>query len=379
MASQLLSFTAGLGSDCYENWRLTRRAKLAVVVSDRGIAQDRPVIAGRTGLVAAAAAFCLPLLAHAQGPTSTDPASFPVTLDYVAEPACPEAEALKAIVVARVGYDPFRDGAPNRVSVRLASRGRGLEGHVEWRDAAGKWTGDRTFPSRTDDCHELVRAVGFALAVQIQLLAIANPPARPPESDTPAAEPPPPTVAPAASEPQPTAVTAVAPPPSPPAPAVFALGAGASVGVGLSSGPMALGRVVGSVAWTHVALELAAELSLPATTRRADAAGFSQQELLASAAVCGLLSRLSACALAKAGQIRITGDIDVPLSPSGPLFQSGLRLGVTQDLGDRAYLAAHADGLVNVTRWTVELDDVPVWTAPRFAATFGVDVGIRFR
>jgi hypothetical protein len=336
---------------------------------------------GRTGLVAGAAVIVIPLLARAEGSTPSDAANFPVALEYSADAGCPEADALKAIVVARVGYDPFRDAAPNRVSVRLAARGRGMEGHVEWRDAAGKWAGDRTFPSRTDDCHELVRAVGFALAVQIQVLAIANAPAGPPADDARTAEvpPPPPVVTPPATDPQPITVAVVAPPRSPHARPAFALGAGASVGFGLSSGTMALGRVLGSVAWPHLAFELAAELSLPATTRRADAAGFSQQELLVSAAACGLLSRFSACALAKGGQIRIAGDIDLPLSPSGPLFQTGLRLGVSQDLGGRAYLAAHADGLVNVTRWTVRLDDVPAWTAPRFATVFGVDVGMRFR
>ena len=57
---------------------------------------------------------------------------------------------------------------------------------------------------------------------------------------------------------------------------------------------------------------------------------------------------------------------------------TGLRAGATQGLGRRAFLAVHADGLVNVTRWTVRLDQVPVWSAPRFAATVGADLGMRF-
>ena len=54
----------------------------------------------------------------------------------------------------------------------------------------------------------------------------------------------------------------------------------------MSSTPVLLGRVLGSLAWQHVSVELAAEASLPTTTRRSDGAGFSQQHLLASAAAC---------------------------------------------------------------------------------------------
>jgi hypothetical protein len=57
----------------------------------------------------------------------------------------------------------------------------------------------------------------------------------------------------------------------------------------------------------------------------------------------------------------------------------GARLGVVQPLGERVFVGAHADGLAVLNRWTARLDQVAVWTAPRFAAAFGVDVGVRFR
>ena len=60
------------------------------------------------------------------------------------------------------------------------------------------------------------------------------------------------------------------------------------------------------------------------------------------------------------------------------VVQVGVRAGVTQRLGRRAFLSAHADGLANLTRWTGSLDQVPVWTAPRFAAALGVDAGVQF-
>jgi hypothetical protein len=71
-------------------------------------------------------------------------------------------------------------------------------------------------------------------------------------------------------------------------------------------------------------------------------------------------------------------DIDRPASATVPIVQTGLRAGGIQPLGGRAFLSAHADGLVNLTRWTGRLDQLPVWTAPRFAAALGLDASVQF-
>ena len=47
------------------------------------------------------------------------------------------------------------------------------------------------------------------------------------------------------------------------------------------------------------------------------------------------------------------------LGDNGPVNRQGL--------GRRAFVSAHVDGLVNLTRWTATLDQVQVWTAPRAA------------
>lgn len=108
-------------------------------------------------------------------------------------------------------------------------------------------------------------------------------------------------------------------------------------------------------------------------------AGFSEQQFLIGVAGCGELQPWSACLLAKAGAIRIAGkDIEQPRSPWGPILEAGLRLAVRQHLGHYLYLAARADGLINVTSSQVSLDQNLVWTSPRFAATIGIDFGVRF-
>lgn len=308
-----------------------------------------------------------------------------VRLEYAAGAGCPDAADFKAVVIARLGYDPFVESAPEHVLVRIEPRDRAVDGRIEWRDASGKWNGEQTFPSVITDCSRLARAMGFALAVQIQFLAgtgavpdtnTAAPAeaASPPEDPSTARTKPPL----AAASPVTSAAAVGSAPTSGSRPA-FAAGAGPAVGLGLSSEPVMLGRLFGLVAWPHVSLELGAVVSLPATTRRADGAGFSQQLLLASVAACATSTRWSGCLLANAGEARMAGEnIDQPTSAIVPVVETGARVGFVQRLGLRAFLNGHADGLVNVTRWRGTLDQVPVWTAPRFAAALGLDAGVLF-
>jgi hypothetical protein len=316
-------------------------------------------------------------------------ALFTVSLDYDGGPGCPDLQAFQAVVRARLGYDPFAPAAPDHVSVRITPGAGVIDGHIEWRDSTGRWTGDQTLPVATKDCRHLVRALAAALAVQIQLLAATRDPGdgtAAPESTGPPPEPSPPqpvtrpvpqtTPAGISSSEPPTSTVETKPPPRGPGPG-FAIGAGTSVGFGMSSSPVLLGEVLGSLAWPHVSVELAFEASLPTTTRRPDGAGFAQQHLLASAAACARLTRWRACLLTKAGEVRMAGeDIDLPTSAVTPLVEAGARVGFVQLLGRGFFVDAHADGLVNVIRWTGTLDQIPVWTAPRFAAVFGIDVGI---
>ncbi|HVT09161.1 MAG TPA: hypothetical protein VHO67_16990, partial [Polyangia bacterium] len=172
--------------------------------------------------------------------------------------------------------------------------------------------------------------------------------------------------------------------PAPPAPRrgsrpELAMGAGPAVALGLSDGPALLGRVFGVLAWTHVSIELAAQASLPATTRRMDGAGFSQHLLLLGLAGCAVRGAWTACLLANGGEVRMSGvDIDKPTSAVAPVLQAGARLGASHQLGRRVTAGAHVDGLAALTRWQGTLDDLPVWTAPRFAAALGVDAVVRF-
>ena len=158
------------------------------------------------------------------------------------------------------------------------------------------------------------------------------------------------------------------------------MGVGSAVAFGMAPDPIALGRLLGALAWHRSSLELAAELSLPAIARRADGAGVSVKFRLLSAAGCEAFGRWNACLLVNAGQVDMAGqDIDRPSSTQLPFVAAGARAAFIQPLGSHAFVKAHANGLAILTRWTASLDDVPVWTMPRFALNLGIDAGVRFR
>jgi hypothetical protein len=228
--------------------------------------------------------------------------------------------------------------------------------------------------------------MGFALALQIQLMAATV-------GETRSAAPAPPTDAAVAKVP--ASPAAIAPLPAaqlqntgshasdttshPGGPFVLG-GVGAAAGLGVTSDPAAIGRLFATAAWSHLAVELAGEVSFPSTTHRADGAGFSQQQVLGSLAGCGVRGPWNVCAVGKAGELRVVGQgVDVPLTASSLMLQAGLRLAASYTFGHRTYIVAHIEGLGRLTRGTVTLDSMPVWTTPNFAALLGIDVALRFK
>jgi len=308
-------------------------------------------------------------------------------LDYAAAPGCPGVYDFQAVVNGRLGYRAFRTDAPDRVMVRIESAGRALEGRLEWRDATGGAIGEQVFPSRSGDCAELTRAMGFALALQIQLMAAtaaenrsAPPPALPADTAVAKVPAPAPSIVPPPPAQIQNAGSGASDTTSQRGGPFVLVGVGAAAGLGVTSDPVALARLFATAAWSHVAVELAGEVSVPSMTHSVNGGGFSQEQVLASLAGCGVRGPWSMCAVGKAGELRVVGQgVDVPLTASGLMIQAGLRLAASHTFGHRTYIIAHVDGLGRLTQGTVTLDSVPVWTTPTFAALLGIDVALRFK
>ena len=105
------------------------------------------------------------------------------------------------------------------------------------------------------------------------------------------------------------------------------------------------------------------------------------EQALGSLAGCGLVRSWGACLVAKVGgdsrrgaRSRCPRDRDWPHDADGSPSHMDAHASVADSRSP-----AHADGLVLATEGKVTLDSLPVWTTPRFTASLGIDVGVRFR
>jgi len=340
-------------------------------------------------------------------------ADFYVSLGYEVEGSlrrCWDEAEFRRSVAVRVGYDPFRDSASVKVLIRVGGSARAVNGHVEWRNASGMGMGERRFVAQDGNCLKLLTEMSFAVGLQIELLRPTVPagngaasssgggPASSASSPvpttvvvTPPSTLPPATPPPAAREPDVATLEkdrrpsndAVAPTDSPAAASSrwpMWLGIGPSLAWGIAPSVTASARAFLGVRRSDLSLEVGGEASLPSTERQWDGSGFRQRLMGASAALCGHLHSLSACALGKASQVRVTGlGVDHPRSPTGFVAQAGLRLAAVLELGGPWFASAHIDALGLLTPYTVSLSQAGVWQMPRLGAMAGIDVSARFR
>jgi hypothetical protein len=71
---------------------------------------------------------------------------------------CPDAASFRALVAARLGFDPFEPGASDRVVVDLTMRSGRLEGRVEITRSPGP-TRNRSLTVDRDQCDALAAAL----------------------------------------------------------------------------------------------------------------------------------------------------------------------------------------------------------------------------
>jgi hypothetical protein len=86
---------------------------------------------------------------------------------------CPDAEALRARVAARLGYDPFAGAAaaPALMSVVLLRAPGGLRARIEIVDETGETRGTRELRARGGGCGELASAAELAISMAVDPIA----------------------------------------------------------------------------------------------------------------------------------------------------------------------------------------------------------------
>ena len=325
-------------------------------------------------------------------------ADFFIALQYAIDSSvrgCPNEAEFRKSVVQQLGDDPFHDDASLSVVIRVGGSARAVNGQVDWRSESGKDMGQRRFLAKDGNCSNLLTEIGFAVALQIQLLrttapaeklgAVSTQP-KPPNTEAPApAELAPARPAPNLAVPVPERSRNADLRTDPGVAQISSrwpmwLGIGPSMAWGVSPSMTASARLFLGARRENMSIEIGAEANLPSTARQTDNSGFRQNLFGASAAVCAHRYALSGCALGKVGQARVSGfGVDQPRSATGIVGQAGLRLAGTVKLGDRWFALAHVDALGLLTPYTVELNQVEQWKMPRLGALAGIDLSARFR
>lgn len=322
---------------------------------------------------------------------------------------CPDAAAVRAGVIARLGRDPFSPDSAHSLRCEISGDRSGRRAQIELRDRTGRITGVRTLSSKRGDCTELAPALmvviasasawdastaagepgaaerpaparGPAPSSEPRGSGEATPSRRPAASAPAAAQPTAPdaradkTTATAASRPAEASPAQALGGPTAATPVAFSVSAGVTFGAG--SGPgWAGGGLVGvgvNRGWGSLELELFGTLP---SSRAVGSGRIMERAAGVSVVPCAHRGPLAGCALVQAGFLFGRGE-DLPGARTGRVawVAAGLRAGWRLRLHRRLALDFHADGVLVPTRTDVHAGDDLVWTRPVWAA----DVGVTF-
>jgi hypothetical protein len=304
--------------------------------------------------------------------------------------SCPDEDALRRAVAARVGYDPFFAWAPKTIVARMSpdepheaakpDRAGGFVASVSLVDEQGTEHGERVLRT-SGACADLleVTALGIAIAIDPQRLL---PRAALPEPPVPAPAPPP--VAPHLSPPAFASTNATAVPPSAPPPAQppvmsFEASAGAVASAGVAPLPaagIALGLGVWAPRWS-----LAAEgrVDAPASEPVTGQGRVSSSMLLGALVPCVHTALVFACALGQVGTMRASSeDVTNMRSQSLLWLAAGGRFGVQLPIERHVFLRLRTDLVADLAPPRFRVNAATAWTAPWLAASLGGDVVAHF-
>lgn len=285
-----------------------------------------------------------------------------VSLRYEApvELHCPDENALRQLVAARLGSDPFLPDASAVVTVKVHA-GAPVQAEVSLENPGA--------PTRRKlltgaDCTELMQSVAVTVALVVDpVLKRAEPvPAPPPpvveiEKPAPVVMPPPP------SEP-------VAPP------LHWGISVGASANIGLSIGVQPNLRLEGRMRAPLWSIGLEGRFAWPVTGALAQGA-LTTSAVLGAVVPCLHWKWLAGCADFSAGALRLEGQALATARAASVFHASvGLRVLFTVPWGERFAVGAMAEGQVPLTRATALVGTERVWTVPPAGAGLGLWVSL---
>jgi hypothetical protein len=286
---------------------------------------------------------------------------------------CPEEEAVRKEVAARLGYDPFFIWAERTIVTRIERERQGFRATVQLLDGKGIVQGSRSLTSSASDCTELAKSVALVISIGIDpehgdpsqraLAAPAPEPSARISSPTPA---PAPTVTPATALPDRAGdnhETAA----SPRIESLF--GAGVWTGDGLAQGVSFGGTVFAGLGWGPAALFLEGRDSLQT------GAAIETGLLFLSVVPCVRKNWLFACVTGSWGELRADG----PRSATARYVAVGARAGLDVPVARQLSLRTHFDGAAPLDRTIVQVNGTTAWQLPAVSGALGVEASLRFQ
>lgn len=285
---------------------------------------------------------------------------------------------LRLGVVHRLGYDPFEAGARLTVLALIENSGSELVGSVELVGEDGVSEGRRRLSSPADRCTDLVRAMALSASLALDHRRELEAGVVPRSATEPER----------VEKPSVNLGTRVSPHELPPderasadgAPAVPRIGLGAGAQLTAGSGPAtAPGFSLAATARYgafRLDVEVRADTGVSAPLPRLGPDARLQTSLVTgSVAPCLQLGSVFACGLVSLGSLSAEArGITEPARDQGLYSAAGARLGVGVPLADRLSLDLHADGVMQLARPEVAIDETSVWRQPLAAAGIGARV-----
>ena len=309
-------------------------------------------------------------------------------LAWVRGPAagkCPDAEVAAAEVARRLAADPFGPHPAKWLEVTISHDVQtGWQAELRVRNRSGAEIGARTLRSSAEDCGPIFQATVLALALAIDPDALVGPlpvvPARFPDVEPPPRPSPPPASAPV--EPAPPCPS-LEPPPVPEPPSIEVAGL-LLLEAGLLPAP-GVGFGVGTAVHWPSSFGFAAGMANFPARETSPAVGMLDVGLSTAwlegsyAPVRSGAAALSITGGVAAGVLHVAVDSPIPQAPGDSLW-------VAATLGSRGQLRlagplvgeAGVRGFVPVTRYSLEVDGTPAFSAPPVGAVAHLGLGIDF-
>ncbi len=286
--------------------------------------------------------------------------------------SCPDESVVRAAVIERMGGDPFSPEAKRTLRLELTGNGsKSFGARIALLDE-GKPQGTRELQHR-GACTDFVPTIALSIAIALDPeSALGAAPKKEelllPEVHDVALGPP------AIAAATPREARPEEPPPEP-----LHLEGALSPVVWVAAAPStAIGGVAAiALRYQKISLDLEGRADLP-TLRRLASGTISSSIVLASIAPCAHLDGLLLCAVGGIGSFRAeSSGVTEPKSDTAFHAVAGLRAGFELPIGSFLWIVARADGLATLTKQTLALDGVPVYTIP--GASLGLGIGARVR